>query len=195
MPGRAVQQVDLPEVEFYMEPYIPKDAIVFLHGKWGTYKTPLTLNIAKASALGQNEIFGCKLAPAKVLYVQADTPKQVIIPRMKLLNVAIDNFDFNFCYPGFNLLDPYKDENDAYYYDILKKVHTENQYDLVFIDSLRAIHSEDDKEATTVHKVYRALRRLFPGASLVIIHHDKKVYQAMNRSLDLRLGLTMQRLG
>ncbi len=157
-----------------MEPYIPKEAIVFLHGKWGTFKTPLTLNIAKALAEGQSELFGCKLSPAKVLYVQADTPKRVIVPRMKRLGAGLGKLDINFCYPGFNILKPHEDENDSYYYDILAKVHRENAYDMVFIDSLRAIHSEDDKEATTVHKVYRALAKLFTGATVLIIHHDKK---------------------
>jgi archaellum biogenesis ATPase FlaH len=174
MPGASVQIVDLPEVKFYLEPYIPHDSIIFLHGKWGTYKTPVTLALAKAIAQGQPEIFGCKVEKAKVLYIQADTPKRVIIPRMQVLDVNVDNLDFIFCYPGFDILEWEKDDNDRFIHDILSKVHRDNKYDVVMIDSLRAIHTKDDKEATTVHSVYRALRRMFPGASILIIHHDKK---------------------
>jgi hypothetical protein len=176
MSGKAVQEMDLPEVEFWMEPYIPKGkgTIVLCHGKFGTYKTPITTNIAKAIAKGDPEIFNCKLKPGKVLYVQADSPKQIIVPRLKLLDVAIENLDFNFCNPGPNIVDPYKDELDAFYYAILQKMHRQEGYDVVFIDALRGIHRLDDKEATSVHTVYGALLKLFYGATIVIIHHDKK---------------------
>lgn len=178
--GREVQQVNLPEVQFWVDPYIPKagkdGAIVLLHGKWGTFKTPITLNLAKAMATGQEEIFGLKVMKARVLYVSADTSKEVIIPRMQKLGVAVDDLDFMFCYPGLNILDgdAQRDEVGLQYWTFLKRVHRENSYNVVFVDSLRAVHDRDDKESTTVHAVYRALHKLFYGATVFIIHHDKK---------------------
>lgn len=162
-------------MEFWLEPYIPKSAIVMAHGKFGTYKTPVLTSIAKGIAdPDQEEIFGCALEHGKVLCIQADTPKNVIVPRYKGLGVGLKNLHFNFCYPGFNILDPFKEPEDSFYYQLLYRKHRKELYDVVLIDSLRAIHGEDDKESQTPHRVYRALTRLFPKASIVIIHHDSK---------------------
>lgn len=174
MPGSRVQDLALPEVEFYWEPYIPKDAIVLAHGKFGTFKTPVLSNVAKAISTGQ-EVLNCGTKKGRVLFVQADTPKRVIVPRLQQLGVAIQDLDFAFCYPGFDVVTPHEDgELSMYFYQLLSKIHRENTYDVVFIDSLRAIHRLDDKEATTVHTVYRACHKLFYDASIVLIHHDKK---------------------
>ena len=174
MTGLEVQQLALPDVKFYMEPYIPHDSIVFAHGKFGTYKTPVLLNIAKGIAVGEPEIFGAVIQPGKCLFIQADTPKRVIVPRMQALDVAVDKLHFNFCFPGFDILNPAASELDLWYYQILAKQHKQEKYDIIFIDSLRAIHNLDDKESTSPHLVYRALRKLFPGATVVLLHHDTK---------------------
>lgn len=173
--GADVQTLKIESVKFWMEPLIPMgNSIILIHGKFGTAKTPILSNIAKAIASGQEEVLNCAIRPGRVLFVQADTPKAVIVPRLQAMKVDIPALDFNFCYPGFNILEPHKDELDSFYYSILSKYHRENKYDIVFIDSLRAIHSADDKESTTVHQVYRALSKLFYGATIVLIHHDKK---------------------
>lgn len=160
-----------------MEPYIPQDAIVMLHGKWGTFKTPITLNIGKSIAQGLDELWGCKLNKTKVLYIEADTPEMVIVPRMQTLNVDVEGLDFFFAYPGFNLLDPYgprTDPEERKCYEDLRKLHQANKYGLIVVDCLRVLHQLDDKESTTPPQVYKAFKRLFPGATVLVIHHDKK---------------------
>lgn len=147
---------------------------MFCHGKFGTYKTPTLLHIAKGIASGEEEILGLSASPGRVLFVQADTPKRVIVPRMQELDVAVEKLHFNFCFPGFDILNPSNNELDLWYYQILAKQHREQKYDLVFIDSLRAIHNLDDKESASPHLVYRALAKLFPGAVVILIHHDTK---------------------
>ncbi len=124
--------------------------------------------------MGEPEALGCPIKKAKVLFIQADTPKEVILERLQLLNVAVDGLHFSFCYPGLDIVNPNNDEQDRYFYDLLRKQHREQGYEIVFIDSLRMIHNLDDKESQSPSVVYRALKRLFPGASIVLIHHDTK---------------------
>lgn len=175
--GAEVQTLDTPRVKFWMDPYIPEDSIVIAHGKFSTAKTPIMSNIAKAIAQGAEEILGCPTRKAKVLFVQADTPRDIIVPRLKALDVGVPDLDFVFAYPGFDILNPSTDESSVLYYNLLHTLHREHSYQVVMIDALRGIHTEDDKESATVHKVYRALRRLFPGATVVLIHHDRKYSQ------------------
>lgn len=169
-----MQTLSLPEVKFWWEPFIPQAAMVLVHGKFGTFKTPILTNVAKAITQG-TEILNYPTQQGKVLFVQADTPKTVIVPRLQALGVAIDNLDFAFCYPGFDIVAPAAEgELSLFFHDLLRKKHKEHKYDVVFIDSLRAIHRLDDKEATSVHTVYRACHKLFYGATICLIHHDKK---------------------
>lgn len=161
---------------FYLEHYIPTEGIVLLHGKYGTYKTPLTVCMAKAIALGE-PLFGFEtIQAAPILYIEMDSPRKVILPRLKDIGMEIPQglADFAFCYPGFDIVNKIKSQDNFVTYSTLAEAHASRGYKVVFIDALRPLHNLSAEDSETPTLVYRACAQLFPGAVVVLIHHDRK---------------------
>jgi RecA-family ATPase len=185
---RSVMRVNVPHVPFYLEPYIPQHGVVLIHGKWGTYKTPLTFNMALAVAKG-DDIWGLKVTEApRVLYVEMDTHSTVLIPRLQRLDphkLVGDNLHVAFYQPGPNAINPGATKRSRKIWEVLYQAHNGHtddkgtqvvgySYDLIFWDSLRCLHAGDDKGSETPHILYNALLEAFPGACHVLVHHDRK---------------------
>lgn len=170
---------ELEEVKFFLESYIPESGIVLLYGKFGTYKTPVTFTMAKAVASGES-LWGLQVTKASpVLYLEADSPSPVILARLKGILGEVEGLELDvaFQYPGVNIVAASRGIGtviDKAYYHELWTAHKERNYKVVFVDALRGIHTLDDKESDTPHQVYSALTGLFPGAAIVIVHHDRK---------------------
>ncbi len=171
--------MEIDDVKFLMDPYLPEGGITLLHGKFGSFKTPLALNICKAIAIGE-ELWGFKTEKTTpLLFLEVDSPKPVIVPRMKKLGFdETDDIDFCLGYPGFNVMTRDKGGRESVSERKvrveLEEMHNKRQYKAVFIDVLRGIHKEPDKDSEVPHQVYRALANMFPGAALFIIHHERK---------------------
>lgn len=171
--GQEVADTVLPEVGFYWGGLIPKVGTVMIHGKFGTYKTPLTATLAKALASG-SELWDHQAERVKVLYIEADTPKPGIWPRLHKLKPGVDGLDFFFCYPGFDIINPNADPYNKALLKELANVYADHEYGVVFVDSLRTVHNLPEKENESPSRVYRAAAHLFPGATVVFVHHDRK---------------------
>lgn len=171
--GSEVQSLDVPEERFYIDRLIPEEGIVMLHGKYGSYKTPLTLHMAKAMATG-SALWGLDTSHARVLYVEGDTPRNAILPRMQALNVSVPNLDIAFVYPGIDVVNPHTPDWNKQRVEALASAHAKQPYHVVVIDSLRAAHPLPDKDSETPPRVYSALAKLFPSSTFVLIHHDRK---------------------
>lgn len=175
VPFSKVDSLVVPPVKFYLEHYIPTQGIVLLYGRFGSYKTPLTLNMAKALSQG-GELWGLPIEKAEpVLYVQCDMPKAPALKRIQELGFGTLPGDFAFAYPGFDVVNPNSSMESGAVYSQLQAAHKVNQYKVVFIDSLRCIHNLNDHHSETVNRVYQGLARLFPDAVIVLVHHDRKV--------------------
>jgi hypothetical protein len=59
---------------------------------------------------------------------------------------------------------------------------------LVVINTLRKAHILDDKESETPTRIYGAWRGVFPSATLLFIHHDKKESSGTEGPLDQRFS-------
>ena len=172
--AQEVLKLQATSHNFWIEPYIPEQGIVLCFGKYGTYKTPLTLSMARCISEGQ-DFLGLKVRAGRVLYIEADTPRDVILERAQLTLAGIQsiNLDISFDYPGFNILKPSDDEEIARIH-ALQEAHRIKCYNVVFIDSLRCLHSLSDKDSEVVVQVYRKLANMFPSATVVLVHHDRK---------------------
>jgi hypothetical protein len=174
--GIEVQALQNVQPRFHLFPYIPEDSITFLFGKYGTWKTPLSLQMAKAIATGK-QLWGLDVVQATpILYVEADSPRNAILERMQLIHLPGD-LDICFCYPTANIVHPASTQWDLEAIDALKRAHSAKNYKVVFIDALRGCHDLDDKLSETPHRVYAAAKALFPGSSIVFIHHERKIKQ------------------
>jgi hypothetical protein len=171
--GTEVVNHQLPEIGFWVEGIVPKHGIVLLHGKYGSYKTPLSVHLAHSIAVGQDFV-GLSTEQAPVLYIEGDTPMPGIWPRLQKMNPDTDQLDFAFIYPGFNVVQPKIGEHNKMVCDQLAERHAAKRYGLVVIDSLRTSHNLPDKDSEVPSIVYGSLARLFPGSTIMIIHHDRK---------------------
>lgn len=173
-----LHQLEFGEMQWYLENYIPEEGIVLLFGKYGVYKTPIVLNMAKAIALGHEELWGLTVKQASpLLFVSADTPPRIVHPRMKKLDLAMcgSNLDIALnAYPGIDVVNLQAPTEEARKARDLATMHKNRSYKVVFIDSLRAVHHLDDKESGNARQVYGALASIFYGATVVVIHHARK---------------------
>ena len=148
-----------------LEPYLPREGIVFLYGKKGVGKSPLTWAMSQAVATGASDgIFTVK-STGQVLYVEVDSP----LPAVKLRAPRVlSSPNAWFCFPRDPLI-------------CLPRGSAEIQREcqglkpaLVVFNTLRKIHPWDDKVSETPSKVYGAMRAIWPEACLLFVHHEKK---------------------
>lgn len=179
-----LRDLTLPPLEWLIDPFvIAGEGITFLHGRWGSFKTPIAYAMGAAVATGR-PLWGLPVVKGRVLFVQVDTPRRVFFERARdlagLYDVLDDPsavYDLFLGYPGLDLLKAHLGEGsagDRRMHHTLKELHARHQYDLVVIDSLRPLHSRQDSDSDVPPLVYRAVQQTFPGASIVLIHHDRK---------------------
>jgi hypothetical protein len=171
--GPEVAALEIEAAGYYIEPLIPKEGIVLLYGKFGAYKTPITLNMAVAVAEAP-DLWGFPVANANVLYIEGDTPRSGIVKRIQKLPSLPVNLDIAFVYPGIDVINPHTPDTNKAMCSSLVTAHKERNYGVVFVDSLRTSHQLPDKDSETPPKVYRAFAQMFPGAVVFVIHHDRK---------------------
>ena len=158
------KEFDTPS--FLITPYVPTDGIVFLWGETSTGKSPL--GWAMAAAVGSGQPFmGLPVSEGKVLYLEVDTHQRLVHERLKALP-PVEGVDFLFLPP---LSVPDVSPAD----DAMLQRAAANDYDMVVVNTLRKVHCFDDKDSKTPQIVYSYFQHLFPGATLVFVHHTKKV--------------------
>lgn len=172
--GSELVKHNLPVTPFWIHPIVPRTGIVLLYGKFGSYKTPLSVHLAYCLATGQPFLGMNCSEPTRVLYIEGDTPMPGIWPRLQKMNPDTPMLDFAFVYPGFNAVAPKQGERNAEVCHQLYEKHKANNYGLVVIDSLRTSHLLNDKDSEVPSMVYGSLSTLFPNACIFLIHHDRK---------------------
>lgn len=159
------QAREYKEPAWLINPYIPRDGIVFLWGETSTGKSPFGWHIAKSVGNGEH-FFGLPVNEGKVLYIEVDTPQRLVHERVRALPKA-KNVDFLFM-PPLGIPTPAPEDLE------LLQEASRREYDLVIVNTLRKVHDLNDKEPQTVKLVYAFFQHLFPGTALVFVHHTKK---------------------
>lgn len=159
---------------FVITPYIPLGGITLLYGKTKVGKSPLTWEMARCVAAGEL-FFGCSVIQGPVLYLDFDTPADLVRERLSRLETPPPDFFIEF--PGVKNL--FTGPTQAYFRQLFQDVKPI----LVIFNTLRKLHQGDEKDGSLPSKTYATLQALFPGAGLVVVHHDKKT-QALEASGD-----------
>ena len=160
-----LQRKSFSKPAWLVEPYIAAGGITFLYGETSTGKSPLGWHLAAAVGRGDN-FFGLPAYSGSVLYIELDTPQQLVHKRLSLLK-PVTGVSFLFLPP---LSVPQVASPDQALLDEAAVMEP----DLVVVNTLRKAHGLNDKEAETVQQVYAYFQRQFPGAALVFVHHTKK---------------------
>ena len=154
--------------KWLIEPYLPVEGIVLLHGKFSTGKSPILWKLAQCVSEGL-DFFGYKPErTGKVLYVEIDEPLIVTKDRLSKLDPMPKNVQVLGMKP-FNItsLSIYDEEQ-------LRNANEDGGPAVVLVNSLRKCHTMDDKDSATPSMVYGAWQELFPKSCFVFVHHDKK---------------------
>jgi len=152
-----------------IEPILPRGGTILLHGPTSVGKSPFSWALATTVSEG-GDFFGhpvCETGP--VLYIELDTPANLIHPRLvKLKRVGQRVFLAVFA-KGLDILKPRDEDNER-----LQALNEKVRPVLVIVNTLRKSHTEDDKDSGVPFQVYTAWQTTFPGATLLVVHHDKK---------------------
>lgn len=154
--------------KWLIEPYLPVEGIVLLHGKFSLGKSPLIWKLAQCVSEG-TDFFGYQPErTGNVLYVEIDEPLIVTKDRLSKLDPMPKNVHILGMKP-FNILQLTYDDEETF-----RNANAEVEPAVVLVNSLRKCHPLDDKDSATPSKVYGKWQELFPRSCLVFVHHDKK---------------------
>jgi hypothetical protein len=163
----ALTEKEYEKPQFLLEPYIPREGIVFLWSKSSVGKTPLTIEMGRCIAEGV-PFLGLPTQQGRVLYVEVDSPEQVTATRVKAggLKLSQGVFTFIFSPPTSLPMRPVDLERAFSQLPMMP--------DVVFINTLRKIHDLDDKDSRSPKIVYTYFKKMFPTSALVFVHHERK---------------------
>lgn len=181
-PGNQITKQKWPENPFLLEPYIPKESVVLFYGRAGIGKSAVTFQIAQAIQRGE-PIWGLPTNQTNVLYIELDTPGQLVANRFDNANPPFEHAftlvteEISWDYRHFLSPSPPGDSEKVMY--CLADLHRKYEYGVIFIDALREVVAGDLSASGLARRVYDAFKGIFPKAALVFIHHERKSGQAV----------------
>lgn len=121
-----------------------------------------------ARAIGSGtHFFGLPAKEGRVLYIEVDTPEQLIAARLKSFPPA-PNVWWEFMEPlSIPNVTPEQES-------LLRTAQKDICPDVVFINTLRKVHDLDDKDSRAPKLVYSYFRHVFPASALFFVHHMRK---------------------
>ena len=165
------KELEPPASLYLVNPIVPLGGIVFVYGKSGVGKSPLSWALADAVARGTEFLGMATSGPVPVLYVDVDTRWWTIQERWKGAGYE-PNFDIAVG-EGFDCMSPMWDYSEVR--AILQKRQAERHYKLVVISTLAKIHHFSFAAADAPAEVYTRWQAVFgEECAIVFIHHDKK---------------------
>jgi AAA domain-containing protein len=152
-----------------IEPFIPREGVVFMYGKKSIGKSPFIWALAQAVSEG-TDFFGYEVqTPGPVLYVELDTPMGLVKPRLRKLLGPIPKHVHILEYGQLDSLNLAQDEKEW-----LNHLQETMCPRLVIVNTLRKAHSAENNQGDIPSKVYGVWRGLFSDATIFFVHHDKK---------------------
>lgn len=153
---------------YLAQPVIPAGGIVFFHGKRAIGKTHFALTLSACLEAG-GRLFGrYQTKKTNVVYVQADMPHQIQQQRVVMAKTLYPLANTHFYFPTtLDILQLTR------HHPLVDAVNTHTP-GLVIWDTLRKVMRGSTNEDEVPSVVYGTVRELFPEATHLFIHHDKK---------------------
>jgi RecA-family ATPase len=160
-----------PSNIYLVNPIVPLGGIVFIYGKSGVGKSPLSWALADAVVKGGSFLGMPVSGQSPVLYVDVDTRWWTIQDRWKQAGYQ-PSFDIAVG-DAFDCLAASWDYSDAKHK--FKERQAEKHYKLVVISTLAKIHSFSFSDPNAPALVYSRWQEVFgEECAIAFIHHDKK---------------------
>lgn len=159
-----------PPVLWICEGILCAGGITLLHGKTSVGKSPFTWEIARAVSTGQDAFGLYPTRKSRVLYVEGDSPKVQMYPRLKLLPDPKGDWGLA-CVQGMSLDLALPTAKGS---ELLKSFQAELNPEVIIWNTLRALTVADLSKGETCSRTYYNLRAFFPSAAHLVVHHDRK---------------------
>ena len=177
----------LPPEEWLVDRILPSEGFCFIIGPEATGKSFYTLTLANAITTGNPWLDKFKvLNKEKVLIIDKENTKRRTQSRMRGLGMTGKNI-FWLKFPHyFELIDT---ESEDGYSDIARaasrKVKKEG-IKFIVVDSFADVMVGNENAAGDVQKFFDAMRQLFPGTSILVLHHASKPAPGVTRTSSQR---------
>ena len=160
-----------PSSLYLVNPIVPLGSVVFLYGKSGVGKSPLSWQLADAVVKGESFLGMEVSGPWPVLYVDVDTRWWTIQERWRAAGYE-PAFDIGVG-DGFDCL------STMWEFSEVRKTFVDRQatrrYKLVIISTLAKIHHFSFADANAPSEMYLRWQQVFgEECAIMFIHHDKK---------------------
>jgi len=156
-----------PDV-WLVENLIPDNSITAISGMPGSFKTWLTLELARCVSKGEDFLGKFKVTKNGVLFVDKENHQKHIQSRLKKIGVDEDDDIFYLNNEDFSI-DVDKDFNQ------LTQAISVLGVKVVVFDSLVRIHKGDENESQHIAKVMGKFRKITNlGVNVIFIHHHRK---------------------
>lgn len=148
-----------------------------IYGRSGIGKTAVCWQMAQAIQTGE-PLWGLPTQQSNVLFIELDMPENLAHKRWAeaepqftpAFSLAFDEYSLDYR----QFLTAYPDDRHRQIMDQLNGYHQDKQFGVVFVDALREVVPGDLSTSGIARRVYDAFKVIFPGASIVFIHHERK---------------------
>jgi hypothetical protein len=180
-----------PEVDWLVDKILPASRALLLTADAGTGKSMAALDLALAVDQGRRWLGNFQCKRGKVLLVDEENGRKLLARRtgkaIKGANVndgLLRNIHF-LCMNGVNL-------SEREWVAKFEGVLSEIQPDLVIIDTLSAIHSQDENSAEDMKPILNHFKRWMEtyGCAFCILHHNRKPSMGGNNRAHSYRGTT-----
>src|SRR3990167_11071792 len=177
-PASSLNEAEFPESSFLLEPYVPVGSVVILYGRPSLGKTPLAWQIAQAIQLGQ-PLWGFPVQQTNVLFLELDMPRSLARERWRNADPEFSP-EFVACFDDQSIdcvqfLSSRPDERHQGLKHTFLALHTKYKFGLVCLDALREVVIGDLSPSGAPRRIYDSFHSVFPGASTLFIHHERKM--------------------
>lgn len=187
---KKIAEQDFGEDVWTVEKLIPEHSITAISGAPGSFKTWLTLDIAKSVARGEPFLEMFKTIQGGVLILDKENHMKHTQKRLAELGIRDDPIHYIIKNDGFFV------DNERDLSNLLVMIE-KLEIKLVIFDSLVRIHTGDENDAKQISKVNSIFRKITnKGVTVLFIHHNRKenirsqsTPNSMRGSSDILAGL------
>jgi RecA-family ATPase len=176
--------------EFVIDGYVPRGIMTTLYGRDGLGKSTLTVLLAIQLAVGRSALLAAPKAPQRVLYISPEDPERAVIDRfqriVKMLDLTDEEFELveqNFDMPDMTGADitvmKFDREGEASPKLFSNQLHARletDDLDLVILDPISDVYSDNENDFTKVAAMMRHLNQLAMAndTAIMLIGHPAK---------------------
>lgn len=185
--GTELMARQLPPEEWLIDRILPSEGFCFIVGPEATGKSFYTLTMADSITTGKPWLDKfAVLNKEKVLIIDKENTKRRTQSRMRGLGMTGKNI-FWLKFPHyFEIADESSEDGfSAIAKAAARKVKKEG-IKFIIVDSFADVMVGNENAANDVQKFFDAMRQLFPGTSILVLHHASKPAPGVTRSSSQR---------